>query len=108
MFSTENELALLFSFYHTGGFFVPIDGGLYNKFIVVFLNPNKVITMEKLIDTIEKFRPIALICGSHHAVQLSSYTVPKEKNLTSLKIVAPMGAAVSNGNKGTFFSLLRC
>ena len=77
---------------------MPIDGGLYNKFKVVFLNPNEVITMEKLINSIEEYRPIALICGSHHAVQLSSYTVPKDKNLTSLKIIAPMGAAVSGWN----------
>ena len=81
-------------FYHTGGFFAPIDGGLYNKFKIVFKNPNEVISPKNLIESIIQFQPMVLLCGSHHAVQLSSVEIPIGQDVNSLKIIAPMGAAV--------------
>ncbi len=41
-------------FYHTGGFFAPLDGGLYNGFRTVFLNPNADITMPMFFEAIDK------------------------------------------------------
>ena len=81
-------------FYHTGGFFAPIDGGLYNKFKIVFKNPNEVISPKNLIESIIQFQPMVLLCGSHHAVQLTSVEIPIGQDVNSLKIIAPMGAAV--------------
>ena len=58
------------------------------------MNPNEHITMENLIYSIDKYEPQVIVCGSHHAVQLSGADVPKDKKLSSVKIIAPMGAAV--------------
>jgi hypothetical protein len=41
-----------------------------------------------------QFRPNVIVCGSHHAVQMSGMEVPKHVDLSSVQIVAPMGAAV--------------
>ena len=58
------------------------------------MNPNELITMENLIESIDKYEPQVIVCGSHHAVQLSGTEVPNDKKLSSVKIIAPMGAAV--------------
>merc|ERR1712062_373730 len=47
-------------FFHTGGFFAPIDGGLYNGFRIVFRNPNETISMDSLMRNIHDHRPSAI------------------------------------------------
>jgi acyl-coenzyme A synthetase/AMP-(fatty) acid ligase len=41
-------------FFHTGGFFAPIDGGLYNGFIIAFMDPNKAISMQDIVGAVNK------------------------------------------------------
>merc|ERR1712156_162031 len=79
---------------HTGGFFTPIDGGLYNGFRIVFRNANETISMDSLMKNIHDHRPSAIVCGSHHAVQLANVTNEFQYDLTSVKIFIPLGAAV--------------
>ena len=43
---------------------------------------------------IHDHRPSAIVCGSHHAVQLASVTNESKYDLTSVKIFIPLGAAV--------------
>ena len=43
---------------------------------------------------IHDYRPSAIVCGSHHAVQLASVTNEFQYDLTSVKIFIPLGAAV--------------
>ena len=81
-------------FFHTGGFFAPIDGGLYNGFRIVFRNPNETVTMDSLLKNIHDHRPSAIVCGSHHAMQLAGITKNSKYDLTSVKIFIPLGAAV--------------
>ena len=81
-------------FFHTGGFFAPIDGGLYNGFRIVFRNANETITMDSLLKNIHDHRPTAIVCGSHHAMQLAGITKNSKYDLTSVKIFIPLGAAV--------------
>ena len=83
-------------FFHTGGFFAPLDGGLYNGFTVVFHNPNT--TAQSILKSVDKYKPLAIVCGSHHAVQLSMMNSEHQGlDLSSVKIIAPMGAAVYSG-----------
>ena len=83
-------------FFHTGGFFAPIDGGLYNGFKIVFRNANEKIPMDSLLRNIHDHRPSVMVCGSHHAVQISNIndTDSSHYDLTSVKIFIPLGAAV--------------
>ena len=55
-------------FYHTGGFFLALDGAIFNSFKIVFLNANNSITAEMLQESIHNHKAAILICGSHHAV----------------------------------------
>ena len=43
---------------------------------------------------IHDHRPSAIVCGSHHAVQLANVTNEFQYDLTSVKIFIPLGAAV--------------
>ena len=81
-------------FYHTGGFFLALDGAIFNSFKIVFLNANNSITAEMLQESIHNHKAAILICGSHHAVQLARSNPMPQFDLNSLKIVGPMGAAV--------------
>ncbi len=81
-------------FFHTGGFFAPIDGGIYNGFRIVFRNANECITAESLMENVEEFKPSVIVCGSHHAAQLSTCQNFQTYDLSSVLIVAPMGSAL--------------
>ena len=50
-------------FFHTGGFFAPIDGGLYNGFQIAFLNPNLAITTDKIFQACHDYKPNVIVCG---------------------------------------------
>lgn len=50
--------------------------------------------MQSMLQNIHDHKPMVLVCGSHHAVQLSSASVSGEMDLTSVKVLAPLGAAV--------------
>jgi hypothetical protein len=41
-------------FYHTGGFFCPLDGGINNGYKMPFLNPNRGITPKEILRAIHK------------------------------------------------------
>lgn len=97
--SRFSSAALLQStcFYHTGGFLCPLDAGLYNKFLNPFLNANRGITTDAILEGCHKYQPNVLMVGSHHALQIASVPVRKDLNLNSVLAVAPMGAAVHVG-----------
>ena len=94
--ATLSHMTICFQtcFFHTGGFFAPIDGGLYNGFRIVFRNANETITTDSLLKNIHDHRPSAIVCGSHHAMQLAGLTKNSKYDLTSVKIFIPLGAAV--------------
>ena len=51
--------------------------------------------MESLFNNIHQHKPLVIVCGSHHAMQLATTTRPtRDLDLSSVKILAPLGAAV--------------
>ena len=50
--------------------------------------------MDSLLKNIHDHRPSAIVCGSHHAVQLAGVDNNSKYDLTSVQICIPLGAAV--------------
>ena len=55
-------------------------------------------TLEKALTSIQKSKPMVLLLGTHHYVQMSEYDLSKSQitcqDLRSVKAIVPLGAAV--------------
>lgn len=82
--------------FHMGGFYNPIRSLCMGS--VVFLagedldlNPSLILKSGEMV------APDSLVCGTHHAVLLASMDSAKYKQITSLKMVWPLGANIYDG-----------
>ena len=84
-------------YFHVGGFITPLQivaeakGFIFNHGSDI--DGSK--SLETLYQEIDMFKPLYLLCGSHHLVQLSQQD-PKDKtlDLSSVLMVAPAGSTV--------------
>ena len=85
-------------YFHVGGFFSPL--GITNDPTSYVLNHGPDIealgNTELLYKEINEFKPLVIICGSHHLVHLSQIDpIDESLDLSSVYVAMPMGSTVT-------------
>jgi len=90
-----NSMALTTNImFHGGGFQLALDGGIRNRFTVVFIKAED-FSAAAVFNAIQKYCPIFYMCGASEFTMLAGEEEAGH-DLGSLKAIMPCGARVSN------------
>lgn len=80
--------------FHGGGFFFCIINALLNGITLVTFCLKDPVTADMIFQACHEFKPTNLMIGSHHGVQMSSANPDPRLDLSSVRSVVPVGAAL--------------